>query len=437
MALAIIGTACDMNSDTTGPGEETAAVEGRVENNDTQNKNKSFSSGPTTAAAVEGATVTAARISSDGSFETISGAEAETNADGEFTLNIDAEAISGSGQEIVVMAEKSSQKWKAFVTAKLESGTTVQVQPLTVESSGEADVYSELVAEGNAEMVSKADVEAYIGAKASSEIKSNSEAAATFAEALAAEAKARTDFYADQSAEITEEQKQQIMEAKTEAQLQLESNLNSASSVEEKQAAMDAFAKAIIKAHIDADVNAELYAKAKEMSGRVFVKHCSDISAEVSSEARTNAALISSYAIDAAVQTRMKAAEVSDSSIQAAAEAAVTLRSDLMSMSEATKEDIDAAFETYNEAVVEALSQEFSASSDTITNINLQINESNGAKASLESSIEASLDTQVIADAYSTFYSDVNTMVDETFTSGSEAEVELVADIMILINLAN
>ncbi|MDZ7692274.1 MAG: hypothetical protein U5K69_14255 [Balneolaceae bacterium] len=69
LALALAGTACD-NNNTTGPGEETAAVEGQVESNSSQNKVKS--SGPTTAAAVEGATVTAARISADGSLETIS-----------------------------------------------------------------------------------------------------------------------------------------------------------------------------------------------------------------------------------------------------------------------------------------------------------------------------------------------------------------------------
>ncbi|MDR8394704.1 hypothetical protein NC796_26435, partial [Aliifodinibius sp. S!AR15-10] len=132
LAITLAGTACDNNS--AGPGEGSAAVEGQVQDQNKQNKAK-YSS-PTTAAAVEGATVTAARISSDGSLETISGAETETNAEGEFMLNIDAEAVVNSGQQVIIMAEKSGQQWKTFITGELESGSTVQVQPLTVESSG-------------------------------------------------------------------------------------------------------------------------------------------------------------------------------------------------------------------------------------------------------------------------------------------------------------
>ncbi|MDZ7692275.1 MAG: hypothetical protein U5K69_14260 [Balneolaceae bacterium] len=365
------------------------------------------------------------------------GAETQTNAEGEFTLNIDAQAVASSGEQIIIMAEKNSQQWKAFLTSELQSGSTVQVQPLTVESSGEADVYTKLIAEGNADLVSKADVEVYIDTKASSEIRSNSQAAATFAEALAAEAQARAEFYANESAEFSEEQAQQIMDAKIQAQLQLENQLNAATSPEEEQEAMQAFMQAIVLAHLDAGVDAELYAKAKEMSNRVFVKHSSDISAEVSSEIRTNAALLTSYAIDAAVQTRMQAEGAVESNIQAAADAALTLRSDINALTSATKEDIDGAFESYNEAVVAALSQEFSASSQTITGINAQINNNAGAKASLESSLSATLDLQVLADAYASFYSEVQTIVDETFTSASEAEAEFVADVMILVNLAN
>ncbi|MDR8390444.1 hypothetical protein NC796_04770 [Aliifodinibius sp. S!AR15-10] len=433
LAITLAGTACDNNS--AGPGEGSAAVEGQVQDENTQNKAK-YSS-PTTAAAVEGATVTAARISSDGSLETISGAETETNAEGEFTLNINAEAVANSGQQVIIMAEKSGQQWKTFITGELESGSTVQVQPLTVESSGEADVYSKIVAEGNAEMVSKADIEAYIGAKASSAIQSNSQAAATYAEALAAEAEARAEFFASQSAEITGDQKQQIMETKTQAQLQLESELNAATSAEDEQAAMEAFTKTVVKAHADAGVDAELYAKAKEMSNRVFVKHSSEVSAEAESEARTTAALFTSYAIDAAVQARMEAQGATESNIQAAADAAVTLRSDIKAMTGATKEDIDAAFETYNEAVVNALSQEFSANAQTMTEINARINEDNGAKAELESSLEATLSLQIFVDAYTTFYSEVKTIVDESFTTANDAEAEFVADIMVLANLGN
>ncbi|MFH5885830.1 hypothetical protein ACG2F4_16100 [Halalkalibaculum sp. DA3122] len=436
LALTLLGTACDNNTSTTGPGEETATVEGKVEDDGSQNKAKS-SAFSETAASVEGATVTAARITADGSLETISGAETETSAEGEFSLNIDTEAAAGSGQQILILAEQNSQQWKAFLTAQLESGSTVQVQPLTEESSAEADVLTELIAEGHTDLVSKADIEAYIGSRVSSEIRNNTGAASSFAEALVAEAQARAEFFAGQSASLTQEQKQQVMEAKNEAQVQLESELHAATTAEQREAAMETFAEAIVSAHADADIDAGIYAMAREMSGRVLVKHSSELSAEAASEVRTNVALLTSHAIDAAVQTRMETADVAESNIQLAADAALALRSDIKATSGATKEDIDAAFDAYNESIVDILSQEFSASSETITNIHLQINQSNGAKASLESSLEATIDTQLIADAYATFISEVRTIVEEAFSAASEAEVQLVADVMILANLAN
>lgn len=156
LCLGLIGVSCDNNP--AGSGEAPATAEGRVGDSGSQNKSKVASQGETTLAAVEGATVTAARITSEGSLESISDAQAETNAEGEFTLEINAEAITDAGKNIIIMAEKNGQQWKTYVSGELRSGMQTTLQPLTVESSGEAAVYSELVAEGQADIVSKADI---------------------------------------------------------------------------------------------------------------------------------------------------------------------------------------------------------------------------------------------------------------------------------------
>lgn len=435
IVAALTGVSCN-DSNSTGPGAEPATVEGRVEDEgDNQNK----SSAPVIqTVSVEGATVTAARITAEGSLETIPGAEATTtNAQGEFSLNINADAVANSGRHIVVVAEKNSRQWKTFITGELKSGSTVVVQPLTEESSGETAVFTEIVAEGNINLVSKADIEAFVDAGTSAAISSNAGAAAIIADALAAGAQARSKYFTNQSIEITEEQKNNILETKAVAQAELESKLNATTSEAQHQAAMDVFMEAVAHAYVDAGVDASAYARAKELSGRILLKNCTSISSEARSEIRSNAALLASYAINTAVQAKMEAANAAGHSVQAAAQAGAQLRSDIKAVANASEEDIDAAFETYNQAIVDILQQEFPADAGTIANISSHINSIGGAKAALKATITVSADTDVIIEAYSTFYASVRATVDTLFTAATNTEAAFVTDVMILINLAN
>ncbi len=68
---------------------------------------------------------------------------------------------------------------------------------------------------------------------------------------------------------------------------------------------------------------------------------------------------------------------------------------------------------------------------------NTTINESGGAKATLESSLDVSLNLSILADAYSQFYTAVQSTVEETFTNASDAEVEAYTQLLILINVAS
>lgn len=103
----------------------------------------------------------------------------------------------------------------------------------------------------------------------------------------------------------------------------------------------------------------------------------------------------------------------------------------------ATESEIDGMFETYNAVIVGILEQEFSANAQTIVNINTQINNTGGLKTTLESSLSASGDTDAIVEAYTTFYSGVESTVNTLFSAASESEATLVTDVMILINVAN
>jgi hypothetical protein len=429
--LIIVGFACG-DSSTSTDGEQ-ATVNGRVENNESAGK----VSGSDQISSVEGAVVTAARVTSSGSLEMIGNAETETDANGQFTLNIDADAVANAAGHVVIMAEKESQQWKAFVHSELRGGSSIELKPLTAESSGEASVYQQVVANGEANLVSKADIEAYIDSEAGSECKDNSEAAAEFASSLAAEAQARAAFFTNQSIQITQEQKNEIRDAKAEAVAELHSRLYASTSQSAKAEAYDAYFDAVANAYVTAGVSANAYARAKESASHMVINGTTELSSNAKSEVRANSAILVAIAIDNATQARMEASGAVESSIQAAAEAGAQLRADLKAQATATKSEVESLFETYNAAIVDVLEQEVSANAQTIVTINSQINNENGVKANLESSLEASLSTDLLVDAYTTFYTGVKTVVDETFTDSTEAEAQLVTDVMILINLAN
>lgn len=432
-ALSMLAFACSDNS--TSPQADQAKVNGRVENNQSQKAKVAGTNQQM--AAVEGATVTAAHVKADGSLEMIDNAKATTDAEGKFTLKINADAATNAAGKIVIIAKNDSQEWKGFVQGELESNSSVDLKPLTVESSGEANVYQKIVADGSTDMVSKADIEAYIDEKAAAEIKDNADAAAQFAGALEAEARTRAKFFANESIDISDQQMADIKKAKAEALANLCASLNASSSASAKADAYDAFYKAMAKAYTDAEVSAQAYAKAKESASHMLIKNTTKLSSSARAEVRANAAYVVALAVNNAVQARMKAANASDSSIQAAVEAGTKLCANLKAKTTATKSEVDSMFETYNSAIVDVMKTEFSANAQTIVDINSQINSTGGVKAELQSSIEASGSTDVLVQAYTTFMSNVKSIVDNSFSSATDTQAKLVVNVMVLINLGN
>ncbi|HKK45878.1 MAG TPA: hypothetical protein VJ964_10170 [Balneolaceae bacterium] len=432
-ALSLLAFACSDSS--TSSNADQAKVNGRVENN--QSKKAKSAGTNQQMASVEGATVTAARVNSDGSLQMIDNAKATTDAQGKFTLKINADAAANAAGKIVVIAKSNSQKWKGVVVGKLKSNSSVDMKPLTVESSGEANVFQQIVADGGTDMVTKADIETYVDQNAAADIKSNSDAAAQFASALEAEAQTRAQFFANQSADITDQQMTDIKNAKAQALANLNASLYASSSSSAKADAYQAFFKAMANAYSKADVSANVYAKAKESASHMLIKNMTMLSSSARSQVRADAAYVVAIAIDNAVQARMKAANASDSSVQAAAEAGTKLRADLSAKTTATKDEIDSVFETYNNAIVDVMKTEFSANAQTMVDINSQINSTGGIKAQLQSSIESSASADVLVQAYVTFISNVKSIVDNTFSSATNAQAQLVTNVMVLINLGN
>ncbi|HEX6982264.1 MAG TPA: hypothetical protein VF181_05845 [Balneolaceae bacterium] len=435
LSLIFIGVACDNSSDSDNG--DAATIQGRVENtssSDTTNTDTTQARFKT----VEDAAVVVTRVQSNGSLEVISDSAVTTNAEGEFSLRVDADAISGASDQLVVQAEKEGETAKAFVTPQVETGTTVLVQPITFESSAEANVYQQLIAGGNAESVEKADIEAYVITEVALDIESDSALAANLASALVARAAANTEFYTTLGVEVSEEQRDEIRRIKLDAQTELENRLYASAGEEGNVAAFDDFIETIARVDMDAGVNATAAAKASKGSSIVLLNQSAAFSADAQAELRQRTALMFTFPLSEAVQEQLDFAGASEDAINSAADAAVTLRTNIRSMNNPSEEELNATFAAYNEAVVNIVQNEFDTNGQLFAVANATINENGGARSSLEATLQGVVTVPEVIDAYTQFYGEVESVVDDTFQSAVDAELSTYfTELLILINLAS
>lgn len=419
-------------SDDNSGNNSSAVVNGRVEGDQNAKTVQKSTFGEATQS-VEAATVTAARVTSSGSMETISGVQTETNAQGEFSLAIDEE-ISG---DIVIMAEKNGTTWKGYVYSEVESGGETNMKPITTESTVETGVYASLKADGEAESTSYTSIETYIDSEVAARVKGNSNAYAEIATALSEQAEAETSFYSSSEAEVSSEQMNQVMEAKARAQAELEGDLYAANSAEAKAAAYAKFNDAVLNAYSDANVSMDAFVKAAEISSEAFAQNSTELSSEAKAEMQTNASVITAMALETAVQAQLEAMNASESNITAASSAAATLRSDLQADLQSEAE-LEAAFQTYHDSVLEIMKDESNeANATALAEIDASINASNGLKDTFESSLSAGISVDLMLTAYTEFLSAIETQVENNLVLDSSARAEAMVEAVTLINLGN
>ncbi|MEX0609142.1 MAG: hypothetical protein WD016_05900 [Balneolaceae bacterium] len=406
---------------TDSTSDSSATINGSVESESTNKVAKARS--------VEGAVVSAARVTSNGSLETIEGATTETNASGSFSLEVDVK----SAQNIVILAEKESQEWKAFLSGKVENGQSYTLKPLNTESSAETKVFSRVVASGNADIVQKADIEAVVSNKNAAAVNSGVLAAGEFASALKNSSQARVEFYMESFQDDAESRLDDTYAFMAEAQFELEADLAASSSTEEEENAHELFLEKTINAYTNAGLEASGAAKSVEMWSRIFVNSFTTVSSETKEDARKNSSLLVAIATDNAVQARAEASAMSESSKEAIVEAGAHLKTSLRA-SAGAKSEVESAFEEYHNEVRNTMESDTAFEATVILEIDSEINSSSGVKSDFSSSISSVISAATAYDIYSSFYSAINAIVEDKMDASGETEV--VAEIMILINLA-
>jgi len=422
LIIAFTAFGCSLNSSDNN--EERATINGSVEEETAQQKSKISN--------IEGATVTAAQVSSNGSLEMMDGVETETNASGNFTLDVDVE----SAQNIAIIAEKEGKTWMGYLSSKVENGNSYTLKPINSESSAETEVFTKLVASGNADIVNKADVESVVSSQVAAQIRSNVSYATTIATGLKNAAEARAEYYNETLGSESQAALESTFEAMAQAQFQLESELATAASAEQRAEARDAFVESSVNAYLNAGLDASSSAKAIEMWSRIFVNSLTSVSSEVEDNARMQTSVLVAAAIDGAVRAEAEASNMSETSRQAIIDAGIQLRS-AVKASAGVASDIKAAFDEYHEEVRSTMENDAAFEASVIIEIDTEINSPSGAKSSFTSSISSVLNASTVVNTYQTFYSDINGIVETTMNGAGQTEIETVTELMILINLAS
>jgi hypothetical protein len=427
-ALFFTISCCDNGSGNN----SSAVVNGRVEGDQNAKTVQKSTYGASTES-VEAATVTAATVSADGTMTTISNVETETNAQGEFSLEI-SEDVSG---DIVVMAEKSGTTWKGYVYSGVESGGETNMKPITTESTVETDIYAEMKADGEAESTSYSSIETYVDSEVATNVYGNTRAYADIATAISSQAETEAAFYSSSEANVSSGQMTQIAEARASAQAQLESDLYAASSSESRTAAYAKFNDAVLNAYSNAEVTMSTYVKAKGASAEAFAHSSMDVSSEAMAKMQTNASARTAIALESATEAQFQAMSASESNITAAANAAATLQSDLEANIQSESE-IKAAFQTYHDTVLEIMKDESSeANATALTELDASVNANGGLKDTFESSLSIGVSVNLIINAYTEFITAIRTQAENNLDVASSAEMNAMVEAVTLINLSN
>ncbi len=423
-------TACSDNNSTGNDNdgetpESQATINGQVQ--DEFAKSASTSN----AKDVEGAVVTAATISSTGSIEMMEDTETEVESSGEFTLEADV----STAEEIVVVAENEGSQLMGYISAEVENGSSYTIKPLDTEYSAETEVFTQIKSEGNTDIVHKSDIETVITSSGAADIYGDGSATAEVAAAVTNSAEARSEFFSEFS-EDAEADLDAYFETMTDAQFSYESTLNSSSSTDEQEAAFEGYLETKVNAYGEASLNEKQTAEFLHAQGKVILNSMSSVSSEVQDEARHSSSIMVAIATDNAVQARAESSEMSDETVSAIADAGVTLRSEVQG-SGGSESTISAAFETYHDEVRAAIENDSSVEGTAVVTIDTEINAAGGVKAAFHSTLSGLVDTSNLADLYIGFNNDVDAIVDTNSALIGDIDAEVLADIMVLINLSS
>jgi hypothetical protein len=357
---------------------------------------------------VEGATVVAARVTSDGALDALDG-QATTDADGAFTLTTE-----GTTDAVVLTATEGSDfRARALLEAGAARSGTLTASPLTVETTAEADVYLDLRARSSA--ATAADVVFYVTGEVAERIDANETTAAEFAAAIDAivEAEAAYDGTGDRADEVEDE--------RTQAYATLRASLAAATTADARRAASRAYEAAYAGAAAEAGATAEVQTGAALAAAKAAVRFSTDLPTAVSFSLERQARIYATQAAALAAEAAFRTNGAETSRLNALAAARTTLLTEVVNA--ADPQAVAAAEATYRAAVRAELAAETDL---TQGQIEVGQNATASARASLETALSTATTTGAVATAVEAFYASARSAVAAALGTGNDFAVDVV-----------
>lgn len=415
-AALLVLTGCSRNSDPVGNNSSVSKVEGRVTGSEGHaSANNS----------IEGAVVTLAKIEADGSLKTVSVNSVKTDASGRFLIDTELNGVS----DLIVVASKGPDEWKAVVSSEVKHGITVFSQPLNNETTAEAEVYSEAKEEKYIN-IAYGDIANYLTAEAAVEIKGKKDKAKDAASAFKAEADACAAAFTHESIGVTASKLQEINNARKNAQAKLERDLFYAETNAAVNAAYDSYFNSIIDAYVNAGVQAKLFLKIMEISHRVFINKAGNAGNSMKHHFSKKAALTRAKVIRHIMEAKFRAAGASQSTIDAVNNASVQLYASISAAN--SYDEIIAAFENYQSIIINQLSTTLGIHASALASVEAKIP---NFKIKLKNSVFTSIIIEAIIAAYMEFYENIKEECHTALAQAGETKADASAEILIMSNV--
>lgn len=415
----------DDDSSVVDSGGKTT-IKGRVTSSPTYGKSANqITSG------VEGAVVTTAEISANGAFNVTSDEQVTTDVNGNFEITT---SLAGK-TNIVVMAVKGSQEWKAVVSSEIQQDVVNECQPLNMETTSEAEVYARIVADGKANMVQYSDVAFQINGQLALDIMNSNQVEAEVKQAIETEAEARVQTYENVHYGYTNAEVQSASSIEASAQEKYESDLYLSNDSEVSyQQALDAYINATVNGYNQSSISLTDYAEVREVSSKSMLSLSENFTSETKFQIFKRNAYLKAKLMSEATLNLSTKADVNAEEKQNIEQANSTLY--LAVHNSATMEDINTAFVNYRNSVKASFKASFDSLSVALTSVENAIE--SGIKSSLETSVNSATTINGIINAYAAFDASINTSVNTNLDMMNDnSKLEAFAGLYTLIYMSN
>jgi hypothetical protein len=404
---------------------------------------KSLSGRVESTGSFQGAVVDAHEVSSDGSEVASSNADGEGTiaANGEYSVDVDVEQ--GATATVLVEATKNGERLAAIVESDFSGSGTITVEPMTVETTFESDVYVRALAEGAlCDGCSSALVLDWVG-EAAAETHADASSEASLDAAVDVTADASAAFHAAlESSAASEASLRTALEAQADARIiraeSLDASASASASAEAEGDYLDAVVTAYASAGIDIDEQAAAAQAAAERA-QARIDATASLSAEMRASLKADIEVQRAVLVSWAVEAHAEASGASEATLHTAAE---TLKASLAAAATAgasADAQIEAAWDAYRLSVRASLRASLSAGEQTAFDAIVPVLEA--AAATMHTSLDASYSVSGSVSTWIgpvlTFSASGDAQADALVAAGvSEARASVIVKMLVAAELA-